>query len=56
MPDEEYKLRVNLYDYELELKNSLIVSDYIEPSYGNGHYFKACILIFRNIRFSLGIK
>ena len=43
-PDEEYKLRVNLYDYELEIKNSLMVSDFIEPSYGNGHYFKACIL------------
>ena len=44
MPDEEYKLQVNLYDYDLTLKNNLTISDIIEPFFGDGPYFKACIL------------
>ena len=44
MPDEEYKLQVNLYDYELIIKNNIIISDFIEPFFGDGPYFKALIL------------
>ena len=44
MPDEEYKLQVNLYDYELIIKNNITISDFIEPFFGDGPYFKALIL------------